>query len=76
LIPKFTPESHTIFTLEIIAKHAESAITVLCKPLAANSFARRCPRYLIAYANNIQWFSEEYKQRLSNKPESCLANVN
>jgi len=76
LIQKFTSESPTIFTLEIIAKLAESAMTVVCRPLAANSFARRCPRYLIAYANNIQWFLEEDKQRLSNKPESCLANVN
>lgn len=33
----------TMFTLDIMAKTAESVISVVCKPLATNSLARRWP---------------------------------
>jgi len=54
--------SHTMFTREINAKTAESEITVVCKPLAANSFARICPWYLIAHTVDIKWSYEIFKQ--------------
>lgn len=38
---------HTMLTREIIAKTAESVITVVCTPFSTNSFARTWPWYLI-----------------------------
>lgn len=53
---KIESSSITMFTREIMAKIAESVINVVCRPLATNSFARRCPWYL------SQHHSKEYKQ--------------
>lgn len=44
----------TMLTREIIAKTAESVITVVCTPFSTNSFARTWPWYLIQH-NYSEW---------------------